>query len=91
VTADSLAGGTTHPQRRSPQCTSVREPCAATAWLDQTFSDLLHRKHYIEKHDLGNVPPVIADFISFYDARVTRLRARIVTLFGVQPTLTEAA
>jgi hypothetical protein len=61
------------------------------AWLDQTFSDLLHRKHYIEKHDLGNVPSVITDFISFYDARVTRLRARIIMLFSVQPTLTEAA
>ena len=54
------------------------------AWLAETFPSPDARKHYCDKHDLGEVPAGISEFLVFHDARRERLRGRIASLFSVQ-------
>jgi hypothetical protein len=46
-------------------------------WLAQHFSDPSVRDHYLLQHLLGDIPPDLAGFVEFCDARRERLRSAI--------------
>jgi|SRR5690554_74055 len=54
-------------------------------WLKAHFADDIRRDAYIERHDLGQVPPDIRDFDQFYEARRNVLAQRLRDLLGVEP------
>ena len=51
-------------------------------WLEEKFSTEDERRHYCDKHDLGDVPEKIPDFEKFYQSRRERLRERIARLIN---------
>ena len=51
-------------------------------WLSRTQSDDASRRDYEERHLLGDVPDLITEFDTFYDARRERLKERIKELLG---------
>ena len=50
------------------------------AWLRERYEDERDRRHYLDRHLLGDMPDDITDFLSFYEMRRKRLRERIVDL-----------
>ena len=58
-------------------------------WLAERHPNEAHRLAEQERRLLGTVPPSIADFDHFFDARRVRLRTRIEELLGTkEPTIT---
>ena len=53
-----------------------------SVWLKSAFSDPINRQEYQDLHLLGEVPPSIKKFDSFYEARRDRLKERIGQLLG---------
>jgi hypothetical protein len=52
-------------------------------WLKATYKEEGAQKHYLEKHDLGDLPPDMTGFNKFYEDRKTRMRGRIEQLINV--------
>ena len=51
-------------------------------WLDNLYSDAVSRRHYEDKHDLGEVPATLDGFDEFFESRRTKLRAKMVRLLS---------
>lgn len=51
-------------------------------WLSRSYPDAQSRQHYLLKHELGDVPPDLASFESFFQERQERLRLRLYALLG---------
>lgn len=58
-------------------------------WAKAQFPGESDRKAYLDRHDLGELPTSLAEFGAFYDARRTRMAARLRQLLGV-PSATDA-
>ncbi len=51
-------------------------------WLSRSYSDTQSRQHYLSKHELGDIPPDLASFESFFQERQERLRLRLYAMLG---------
>ena len=58
-------------------------------WLADHFATDEQRSHYVQQNDLADVPESITDFMTFYEARKDRLRARLVAALGVTDDASE--
>lgn len=52
------------------------------AWLEKMFPNPVERDSYCDRHLLGDVPPEMADFISYYEKRRQRLFDQVSQLLG---------
>lgn len=51
-------------------------------WLSRSYPDTQSRQHYLSKHELGDIPPDLASFESFFQERQERLRLKLYALLG---------
>ena len=51
-------------------------------WLDATYPDSNQRQAVIDRHDLGEPPTTVNDFIKFYNGRRDKLRRRLLALLA---------
>ena len=58
------------------------------AWMMSQFPDA-ERTNYCRIHMLGNVPETLAEFNTFYNARLQVLRTKIVEILAVKSGETE--
>lgn len=58
-------------------------------WMKATYSTKSSMTNYCENHRLGNIPELITEFRTFYEARRDSLRSRIVELLATQDTETQ--
>lgn len=54
------------------------------AWVQQQFPNQGARESYLARHELGQIPDNIVDFMGFYSARRERIASRIRTVLGVE-------
>ncbi|MFO7962071.1 MAG: DUF262 domain-containing protein [Nitriliruptoraceae bacterium] len=62
------------PENQSKQAVLPHE------WVADAISDDQHRHEYLDRHDLHELGSSVTDFAAFYDARRTRLMARLEDL-----------
>ncbi len=53
-----------------------------SVWMEQYHKDIGAREAYRARHDLGDIPSDIGQFLDFYQARRQRIRERIQSLLG---------
>jgi hypothetical protein len=52
------------------------------SWIDDTFPTPEAAEDYRARHDLGDVPEDLTEFLAFFDARRERMRVRLRELLG---------
>lgn len=52
------------------------------SWIDETFPNPAAAQEYRARHDLGDVPEDLTEFLAFFDARRERMRVRLRELLG---------